>query len=358
MAGILDRSTTFIDYKITENGRRQIANGDIRFEYASLSDTSIVYEKDYEKSFVNRSEISFIDNALLFEVDTKTLSSINNEFDLDYSFSHLDGNILKKEIDLTGNNSITFKDASEAFLEQNCTGTSLKNLNLIGNKNYLKTSGLDFVKIGYLTNEFDFIDYNFIKKYPTIKSPKIVYSKVKSVIKDKRFKHKTNFKMLVPVGDNNSPLYDTASIEEAITVDFIYKNFNKIDYNIISNREELINKVLDHLDSSDSEIFKREYLIKRKSDFDSFIINMYETNEGTDSIEKLSFIDLGSFINNRNVSKKVFLVGKLINTKDNQKELDEAYNFKSGEIQKNTSNKNFAVSAFYSFVCMFTIVAE
>jgi len=358
MAGILDRSTTFIDYKITENGRRQISNGDIRFEYASLSDTSLIYEKDHEKSLKNRSEVSFIDNALLFEVDTKTLSNINNEFDLDFSFTHIDSNILRKEIDLTGNNSITFKDASDIFLEQNCTGTSLKNLNLIGNKNYLQTSGLDFVKIGYLTNDFDFIDYDYIKNYPTIKNPKIVHNKINSVINDKRFKHKTNFKMLVPIGSNESPLYDTTSTEESITIDFIYKNFNKINYENISNREDLINEVLNHLELSNSEVLKREYLIKRKSDFDSFIINMYETNENTDSIEKLSFIDLGQFINRKNISKKVFLVGKLINTKDNQKELDLAYNFSSGEIQKNTANKNFAISAYYSFVCMFTIIAE
>ena len=76
------------------------------------------------------------------------------------------------------------------------------------------------------------------------------------------------------------------------------------------------------------------------------------------SSEKLSFIELGSFFSKKNISKQVFLIGKLINTKNENSDLDEIYNLNEGVIQKNTPNKNFAVSAYYSFVCMFTIVVE
>ena len=85
---------------------------------------------------------------------------------------------------------------------------------------------------------------------------------------------------------------------------------------------------------------------------------MYEENSSSDKIEKLSIIDLGKNFDESNVSKHIFLIGKLINTKNDSKELDEIYKFKEGVIQRNTTNKNFAVSAYYSFVCMFTIVVE
>ena len=50
MSGILDRKSRIIDYSLTENGRSQIQTGDIRFVYATASDKSILYEKDFEKS--------------------------------------------------------------------------------------------------------------------------------------------------------------------------------------------------------------------------------------------------------------------------------------------------------------------
>ena len=72
----------------------------------------------------------------------------------------------------------------------------------------------------------------------------------------------------------------------------------------------------------------------------------------------MAIIDSGKFIDNNGKFKKVYLAGKLINTKTNSSELDEIYSFKDGSIKNNTPNKNFAVSAYYSFVNLFTIVVE
>ena len=45
MAGILDKKTRFIDLIVTQEGKRQIASGKLRAEYASLSDSSVFYDK-------------------------------------------------------------------------------------------------------------------------------------------------------------------------------------------------------------------------------------------------------------------------------------------------------------------------
>ena len=48
MSGILDKKSRIFDFVITNNGREQIENNDIRYKYASFSDKSIVYTKDFD----------------------------------------------------------------------------------------------------------------------------------------------------------------------------------------------------------------------------------------------------------------------------------------------------------------------
>ena len=355
MAGILNQTKSIMDYQITENGRLQMSTGDIRIEYASLSDASIVYEKDYDKSQEISSEVVDKNNLIMFEVDTKTQSQINNEFDLDNTFSFTNSNILGQSIDLTDDDTLTFSDASTQFLETNSLGKSLSNLKLLQNKNYITDGDDSFVNTGYLNNSFNFKNIDFIKNYLTIKSYKTRFSRLPSIVNDKRFRHKNAFKKLVPVQSDNSKIYEVE--EDKLTIDHIFKNFSKINYDNIIDREDLIKEVISKISNND-DILKREYVIKKKSDFDSFIFNLYEINENSDAIEKMAIIDSGKFIDNNGNFKKIYLAGKLINTKQSISELDEIYTFKEGKIKNNTPNKNFAVSAYYSFVNLFTIVVE
>lgn len=355
MSGILNQTKSMMDYQITENGRLQMSTGDIRIEYASLSDSSIVYEKDYEKSKEVSSEVVDQNSLIMFEVDTKTQSKINNEFDLDSTFSFTNSNILRQRVDLTDDNTLSFKDASTLFLETNSLGKSLSNLKMLQNKNYITTGDDGFVNSGYLSNKFNFQNLSFVKNYLTVKNFKTSFSRIPSIVNDKRFRHKSTFKKLVPVQNEDIKLYETD--DDKLTVDHIFKNFSKVDYDKISDREDLLKEVIDQI-SKNNEILKREYVIKKKSDFDSFIFNLYEINENSDSIEKMAIIDAGKFMDDNGRFKKVYLAGKLINTKKNSSELDEIYTFKEGKIKNNTPNKNFAVSAYYSFVNLFTIVVE
>ena len=82
MAGILDKKSRFIDYKLSVDGRSQLANNDIRFVYASFSDKSILYEKDYDLSKEIKFDISLTQNYLPLESSPKNYFEINKEFDL------------------------------------------------------------------------------------------------------------------------------------------------------------------------------------------------------------------------------------------------------------------------------------
>jgi len=366
MAGIIDRKSRIIDYSLTENGRSQMQSGDIRFVYASVSDKSILYEKDFEKSLINTEDVSYIENYIPLEVDTKTFSNINKEFDLDKTFTVLDSNLLNiVKSESVEYSNITFDDATNIFIENNCIGTSLKNLKLISEKTLLESSGLSFVDTSNLNRDFDFKNASFISRYPTLKRLKARSKDMISIALDKRFDNKCNFMKLVPEDINGNKIYEDSHFEvdeadyKEICIESIYKTIDaKLDYKNIFNRNDLILNAVNYIENN-SNIQKREYIIKKSSENDNFIFNIYETNKDLDSVEKLSIIDLGRVFNNiTNESKQVYLAGKIINTKNSTKDLEKIYTFNEGEILKNTKNTNFAISAYYSFVCLFTIVLE
>ena len=366
MAGIIDRKSRIIDYSLTENGRSQIQSGDLRFVFASISDKSILYEKDFEKSRLSSEDIVDSSNYIPFEVDTKTLSSINNEFNLDRTFTVSNSNLLNSiRSENAAYSNINFDNAANIFLEKTFIGSSLSKLKLITQKTFLKSSGLSFVNRDSLSNDFDFKNKNFISRYPTVKKLIPRSKDMISISLDKRFENKNNFMKLIPEDIEGNKLYkenhferDEADYKE-LSIDSIYKTMNiQLEYDSIRNRNDLILNVIKAIENS-KDIQKREYKIIKPTENDSFIFNLYETNEVSSSIEKLAIIDLGRIFDNiSSKSKKVYLAGKIINTKNDSKDLEKIYNFNEGEILKNTNNTNFAISAYYSFVCLFTIVLE
>ena len=366
MSGILDRKSRIIDYNLTENGRSQIQDGDIRFVYATASDRSILYEKDFEKSLLNSEDIAYTKNYLPFEVDTKTFGNLNSEFDLSKTFTINFGNILEKVRNQNEEYSnVTFDNAIDIFLNSNSLGTSLNNLKLISQKTLLNSDGLKFVNKSTLTNDFDFKNSSFILRYPTVKSKIGKTSDLTTIALDKRFSHKKSFLKLIPEDMNGNKLYDEDSFLRDIPeyndlcVDIMYKSLNiNIDYEKINNRQELILEIVKKI-KSNQEILKKEYQLMKTTERDSFVFNMYEVISGENSLEKLSILKVGNIIDKEDGKvKKVYLAGKVLNTKENSEDLEEIYTFNQGRILKNTKNTNFAISAYYSFVCLFTIILE
>lgn len=72
MAGILDSKTRFIDLIVTQEGKRQIASGKLRAEYASLSDSQVFYDKTEVEEVSNRIYFQTMDspnNVIVLEKD-------------------------------------------------------------------------------------------------------------------------------------------------------------------------------------------------------------------------------------------------------------------------------------------------
>ena len=261
MSGILDRKSRIIDYKLTTNGRSQIQNGDIRFEYASVSDKSIVYEKNFEESLSSRFNISQTSNFLPFEVETNHLVNINNEFDLESTFSYRYGNIYNLlNYSAEDQNNISFENVSDSFLSDFCLGTSIKNLSLLSNKVYLESSGLSFLEKSRNYLDFDFKNQNFVKDYITVKSYNINEINLPSIVFDKRFKNKTNYKTLVPVDSSGTKIYDNSDFPEIDieddyrNIESFYKSFKeKITINEETKRSDIALKIIDSLNKNSDE---------------------------------------------------------------------------------------------------------
>ena len=363
MSGILSKKERIIDFKITENGRSQMQNGDIRYRYASLSDKSIVYTKDHDVSLKNKSDISGSEFSYLpIEVRTKVLDEINQEFDLKDFFS-------KRFKDVTENSELEteFSNASLETISNNSLGSNLKRLKLLNTKNVLERNRkISFFDNGFLNIDLDF--KNKVSKYETVKSLTESKKSLKTLVFDKRFSHKNNFLYLPPITSQNNKIYsdnqfsNIENLDDENSISFLLTSFkNKVEtesLDVSFTREEEIIAILKSMKKSRS-LLKKVYLLENASEKDSFIFELFELKENQDSIEKLSFIKIGDFYDKKDKNtKKVYLIGKIINSREDEDDLDVISSFKD-QNSINLKNKQvFTISAFYSFVCLFTLVIE
>ena len=98
MAGILNKKTRFIDLVVTKEGKRQMAQGKLRAEYASVSDFSAVYEEnEYASDMKNKIYFEVMEspnNVIVLEKDD---SGKLIDFDFSPTGSIVGDNIFSKE---------------------------------------------------------------------------------------------------------------------------------------------------------------------------------------------------------------------------------------------------------------------
>jgi hypothetical protein len=282
MSGILNKKNRIIDYKLTENGRKQIQNGDINFKYYTLSDSSIVYSHDLESI---DDKISNSENLYLpFEVYTEPLDYINPEFNLtnEVTFDNVNVDLLKQTeseyyrfLDLNAQNSVVEKITDKKYLNH---------------KNILDENSFFSFKEKSVKKEFDFklksnSNNRFLLTYPTISSLCKDVTDLLCIDKDKRFSHKLNYQILVPENKDGTKIFKREN-NEVVYLDrnplhAIFKNLNfKSKVNIRDNRDSAIIKAINEISSLDEfSIFKNYYILNDKSDIKKYLFEMHEISE-------------------------------------------------------------------------------
>jgi len=339
MAGILDKKSRLIDYKLTEHGRKQTASGNISFKYYTFSDNSIVYhEKLHDKDRASDSEFFY----LPFEITTDPGFYVNPEYSLTNELSYEENNNSFFEINDVHN---TFQTTIENLKDQKYLYTKkIKSNSIFENiNNFIFTNA-------YEKDLYDFIDDTFIRKYPTVDFFAENIKNLQSVDRDDRFKDTLKYKKMSPIDlDGNNIISNTPQSYE-YDVNCIYKSLTlNMDFSPETSKDKIISKVISAIEENKEKFHYLNYELSSKNfkSNDEYLFEMHEKID-ENTFKKIPFYKLGSFFDvdkNRNVD--IYLIGKFI-----QKDInDESFNIENNTTYVNNIDK-------YYFINMFTLVIE
>lgn len=330
--GILDKKTRFIDLVVTQEGKRQIAAGKLRAEFASLSDCNAFYDKGHKDDISQR---------LYFEVMERPENSIVLEKDdsgklINFNFSPtgsiVGNNIFLKDTSVAQKLSFGAVTGSDFEVGQNSVlDSSLRHFK----QNYFigTNDSLDNNKFELNTSEMTFVINN---RQPFGGSPyqeTINVNNAEPFFLDPKLTHLPNFKFLPPRntdGSNYGNYTDIRSTsretwpqikerlgaqifdEAEIPVD----DDNDIKKNLAGRGRKKSRKLL--VDGKLPVIIppKKESkdirFIKTSSE-NNLLMQIFEDADGA-TMNKLDIVDAGVFTDdqdkNGRYQKRVFYVGK------------------------------------------------
>jgi len=311
MAGILDSKTRIMDFILTDEGRRQIRDGDLRLAYASFSDLGAFYSEDESGAATDAS------SRIYFEASSRHQDRIVVESNLGVITSFF----------TSGDAGSYELNGEQVAIAPESPATAFETLTLTGSQVVEDADNI----VASITNNF--FDNQFVAKEdvfsykqgfelsdeslefrPTAQSPinTWLYTSVDnrvrpptlasfdSIVFDRRFAHFPNFKFLPPInkagtdGLSGSPLglYPNLNQPEILTYE--------------SLREELAGK----------EVY--EVRFDPTSRDNNVMIQPFEFDKSTGTVRKLVIVDYGVFPNSKKTSAgvHVFFIGKLIRSKD------------------------------------------
>jgi len=311
MAGILDSKTRMMDFILTDEGRRQVRDGDLRLAFASFSDLGAFYTSDTAGAATDAS------SRVYFEAQSRHQDRIVVESLLGVITSFATSGDAGS-YDLNGELVATIPESPASALET---------LTLTGSQ---VTEEADSI-VDSITNNFT--DNQFIAKEdvfsyrqgfelsdesvdfrPTSQSPIDTWlytsvddrvrpptlSSFDSITFDRRFAHFPNFKFLPPINKTGTDTLSGRSLG-------LYPNLNQPEIMTYESlKEELQGKDV------------HEIRFDPTSRDNNVTIQPFEFDKITGTIHKLVIIDYGVFPNTRKTSAgvHVFFIGKMLRSRD------------------------------------------
>lgn len=198
MAGIIDNKSRILDTILTREGRRQIANGDIRIKFASFSDRYAFYQGDILSGTADASE------RVLFEAASTPQDRITFESDdsgklmpleSEGSLNVFGGKIISGS-QIAGTRKFVTQSNIFISLSDGLLSGSIRNfdkLRIIGSEDFFGEDTifrLSDTQVNFVMNDNGPI--------PDTEIQAISVDKVDSMFQDKRLSHIDNFKFLPP----------------------------------------------------------------------------------------------------------------------------------------------------------------
>lgn len=198
MAGILNNKTRIFDTVLTTEGRRQLAAGTFKIEFASFSDSATFYQGDVASGSADAGA------RIFFEAATNLGDQITFETDDSgnlISFGKSGGaQVVGKKVYITGSSANPDNFASTAAALLKTSIDNFKNLHALGTKD-------DFLETQNFKVSRNSVDFILTDKRPINVSRDVTAISVddaESFYLDKRLAHIPNYKYLPPVNKGTS----------------------------------------------------------------------------------------------------------------------------------------------------------
>lgn len=311
MAGILDSKTRVMDFILTDEGRRQVRDGDLRLAFASFSDLGTFYAGDETGSATDASSRIYFEagsrhqDRIIVESVLGVITSFATSGDA--GSYNLDGELIATapESPASAFETVTLS-GSQLVEESDNIVESIVN-NFFDNQLIAKEDVFSY-RQGFELSDSE-VDFR-----PTVSSPIDTWqytsadnrvrpptlSSFDSIAFDRRFAHFPNFKFLPPVNKTGTGTQSGAQMG-------LYPNLNQPELlTYESLKEELRDKDV------------HEITFNPTSRDNNVIIQPFEFDKSTGTVHKLIIIDYGVFPNEKKTSAgvHVFFVGKLIRSRD------------------------------------------
>lgn len=338
--GLLDTKTRFIDTILTEEGRRQLANGKLRAEFYSFSDSGVFYNLDtlsgsgdigkriaLEVSSLPQDSVTFEadDSGKLVPFKGSRIKTSNGKI-VTFTTASSGSPLVKdaiKEID-----GDQFSSGSDSLLKSSIN--NFNNLYIIGSPDLFNENRNEF-KIN--TDNIEFVLLND-RPIPRSAIQKIDISHVESFFQDSKLSHIPNFNFLPPVNKSVPGSTEKTSLG-------IFANIGQTPYLQFEDlKSELIN--LENMG------FHREVTFAETSLENNLICQLFELSNG--EVSKLDIIDFGMFITDSQIT-------------DNELEIAKR-NGRELQLEKQTKHVFFAGKVFtdkkgtHNFLNLFVLIFE
>ena len=311
MAGILDAKTRVMDFMLTDEGRRQVRDGDLRLAFASFSDMGAYYAADPEGVADDAS------SRIYFESTSRQQDRIVVESVLGVITSFATSGV-SGTYDLTGELIATVPESpSTAFETLTLTGSQVvedaDNIVSSITNNFHENQFIAKEDVFSYKQGFELSDES-VSFRPDSESPINMWmytsvdnrvrpptiSSFDSITFDRRFAHFPNFKFLPPVNRAGSGALSSQPMG-------LYPNLNQpeiLDYS----------KLKDELKDKDVH----EIRFDPTSRDNNVMVQPFEFDNATGTMKKLVIIDYGVFPNERKTSAgvHVFFIGKMLRSRD------------------------------------------
>lgn len=311
MAGILDPKTRVMDFVLTDEGRRQVRDGDLRLAFASFSDMGAFYSEDSNGAATDASVRIYFEAASRPQ-DRLVVESVLGVIS---SFATVGSSA---SFDLAGEQVATQPESpAHAFETLTLTGSSIVEqsdsilagiTNNFNDNQFIAKEDVFSYKQGFELSD------ESIEFRPTSQSPidTWLYTSVDDRVRpptlssfdavpfDRRFAHFPNYRFLPPVNALGSGLLAGQRLG-------FYPNLNQPE--LLSYRqlqEEL----------ADKEV--HEVRFDPTSRDNNVTIQPFEFDSSTGTLRKLVIVDYGVFPNTRKTSAgvHVFFLGKMLRSRD------------------------------------------